>query len=37
MLLMQFVVMSKNIHSRTTSARSNNPNKLADLNNGIRR
>jgi hypothetical protein len=27
--------MSKNVHSRMTSARNNNPNKLADLNDGI--
>jgi hypothetical protein len=28
--------MSENVCSRTTSARSNSPNKLADLNNGVR-
>jgi hypothetical protein len=36
-VIMQLIVMSKNVCSRTTPARSNNPNKLANLNNGVRR
>jgi hypothetical protein len=34
-LVVQLVVMSENIHSRMTSARSNNPEKPANLNDSI--
>jgi hypothetical protein len=35
-LIVQLVVMSKNIRSRVTSARSNSPDKLANLDDSIR-
>jgi hypothetical protein len=35
-LIVQLIVMSENICSRMTSARSNNTNKLANLNDSIR-